>query len=305
MAKKTPPKHATDRSAFELALLRLSVAQLKALCVKYRKRVPASGERQSFITALDNTMSEPEKLDAMRTFILAGKGSMSMVKFVERTEFAAEVNFVDHATLVPKIVHIGEPGKIFDGLTHLVWAVAAGNNSFIDRHLELNVDPEAEVIDSFFDHRAQVLQVRSGTSQVKRIQQQWAEMHDVDEEKGLLRIGLRDRDDFHAFVHQIGATVTRTKGRKLEGKGFEKISGELKPGYPTLIGTEDYDEFNKTAHTTDSDLQYQLGDDMVKLSFGFEARSVVFRTLANEAAYQDVYAKLTHFEKARAKGKHK
>lgn len=285
--------HSSD--PFKLALQRLSVAQLKKLIVKYQKRAGDSVTKDDFVRVLSSTMSEADRLDAMKTFILAGKGSMSLVQFAdESTDYAAELNF-DRAGSIPKIVHIGRKGLIHEGLRHIQWALVIGQNTFIDTHLKLNVDAEADVVDSFYDEDARVLQVRANAAVASKISDAWAAMHDIDPATALRPIGVKDLDEFHEFVDFIDGSVVKAKGHKVESKGFDKVSGELHPMMDDLRGTDDYSAFCREVAVSDTYLRFKFNGEPVKLGFGFTGRTTVFATLVNEAVYSHVYGKLKEF----------
>jgi hypothetical protein len=286
---------ARNLDPFKLALQRLSVAQLKKLIVKYQKRAGDSVTKDDYVRVLSSTMNDADRLDAMRSFILAGKGSMSLIQFAdEEVAYGAEVNF-DKAGSIPKIVHIGRKNQIHEGQRHIQWAVVVGQNTFIDTELKLNVDAEADVIDSFYDDDARILQIRSNSAVAGKIVDAWAAMHEIDPVKMLKPLGIKDLAEFHEFVDFIDGSVVKAKGTKIESRGFDKVSGELHPLQSDLRGTEDYTEFCSEVAVTDTYLRFGLGGEVVKLGFGFASRTTVFATLVNEAVYSHVYGKLKEF----------
>lgn len=280
---------------FKLALQRLSVAQLKKLIVRYEKRAGDSTTKDDYVKVLSSTMSDADRLDAMRSFILAGKGSMSLIRFAdEEVAYGAEVNF-DRAGSIPKIVHIGRKGQIHEGQRHIQWAVVVGQNTFIDTQLKLNVNAEADVIDSFYDDDARILQIRSNSAVANKIADAWAAMHDIDPATQLKPLGLKDLAEFHEFVDFIDGSVVKAKGTKIESRGFDKVSGELHPLQTDLRGTEDYTEFCSEVAVTDTYLRFSFRGEVVKLGFGFAGHTTVFATLVNEAVYSHVYSTLKEF----------
>ena len=290
-----PSPKSAGPDPFKLALQRMSVAQLKKLIVKYDKRAGTSVTKDDFVNVLSSTMNDSQRLDALRTFVLAGKGSMSLIQFVDdAVDFGAKVNF-DKASSVPKIVHIGRKGHIHEGKRHIQWAVIVGRNTFIDTGLHLNEDEEADVIDSFYDDDAQILQVRANSGVANKVADAWAAMHDIDPDKRLRTVGLKDLEEFHSFVDFIDGSVVKAKGRKLNSKGFDKVSGELHPLQEDLRGTEDYEEFCRDTDVSDTRLRFSFEGKPVTLGFGFTGRTTVFATLANEAVYSHVYGKLKDF----------
>jgi hypothetical protein len=286
---------ARNLDPFKLALQRLSVAQLKKLIVKYQKRAGDSVTKDDYVRVLSSTMTEVDRLDAMRSFILAGKGSMSLIQFSdEEVAYGAEVNF-DKAGSIPKIVHIGRKSQIHEGQRHIQWAVVVGQNTFIDTELRLNVDAEADVIDSFYDDDARILQIRSNSAVADKIADAWAAMHDIDPATRLKSLGLKDLEEFHEFVDFIDGSVVKAKGTKIESKGFDKVSGELHPLQDDLRGTDDYEAFCREVTVSDTYLRFKFNGEAVKLGFGFAGRTTVFATLVNEAVYSHVYGKLKEF----------
>ncbi len=155
--------------SFKLALQRLSIAQLKKLVAMYRKQMPRSPTKDNLVRVLSTTMSTDQKLDAMRRFVLAGIGSMAMAQFTDEDQVPSVQPDFDTASRVPKIVSVGKPDELFDGLTHIVWALIVGKNDFIDTGLHLQEAEEADVIDTFYDTKSRILQIRATIQLPRRL----------------------------------------------------------------------------------------------------------------------------------------
>jgi hypothetical protein len=280
--------------AFDIGLKQLSVAQLRKLAFNFKKNVTECENKDDYVNVLSELMSLPEKLSALRTFLLAGRTSMALFKITADSDYAPVADF-QVATAVPSIVSVGTAGEIIPELQHISWAVLDGQQTFLDEHLELQVEPSAIVIDTFFDPSANVIQVRGGFSVARKIAKRWANLATLDYETQVVPFGLSTVDQVHAFCDLIGGRVVKCEGEKLETGGFHKVTGAKHPTLDDLRGTPDYVNFLGETDGLSSHIEFTHEEKTVSISLGLQTRSIMFRTLTLEPTMQYVYQKVKEF----------
>lgn len=290
---------ARKHSAFDLAIQRLSKAQIRKLAAIYHKSVKAGDTKDRQIAVLRAKLSPEQKQDALRKYLLAGRISITLFRFLDQNiRLNPEPDFVEAAS-VPSIVLVGRRGELFPGLCHIIWTVLAGENTYVDPRLDLQVDDEAIVIDSFYERKFGLLQVRAGSVVARKVGGRWATLAGQDPDRDIDRVGIDNVDDAHRFARLLGAGVVKCKGRRLESKGFDVVTGKKLANINDLRGTDDYENFLKETDTTDVDLEFDYDGRPVVLGIGFGTRSIVFRTIVAEATIRFVYDKLKQFHKLR------
>lgn len=291
------------RQDFELAIQRLSLQQLKKLAALFHKTKPADATREAFLNLLMSTMDRQEQLRAMREFVLAGQGSMTIVKLDDSADAGSgiEVGF-NRATSNPQIVFMGEEGELFPGYQHIQWAMVTGSVTYLNTNLVYTQDTQAAVIESLWDIERGLLQIRASADVARKVYSEWARMHETDRDH-VTRLGLRDIDQAHRFYARIGAVVDSTKGNRINSQGIQKASGTRNPEFLTLVGTPDYTKFCDEHVITDTHVAFEFDGSLVKLGFGFETVSTWFVNLVDERVYQHVYTELLDFlEEENARG---
>lgn len=279
--------------AFDLAIRQVSTARLRRLAVRYQKNVNGHG-RENYIAALA-TLTEQQRFEAMREEILAGRGSMVVYSFENDPPAPFEVNFVDTVGDRPLIVTSGEVGEIIPEMQHVQWTMTNGHTTYLDEHLQLRVEPEAIVVDTFYDQAAQALQIRSSYSLSRRIAREWARLNNRDFETNVIAQGLTSLDQVHDFCDAISGRIRKCTGDRLESQGFSRVSGMRAPGFEDLRGTPDYEQFVEAVSMVESQIEFDFEEETAVIGIGLQTRSVVFITAVDEAIIGFVYGRLKTF----------
>jgi hypothetical protein len=288
--------------AFDLAILSCSVAELKRLARRYGKRITECRAKRDYVALLVAALTADQKNQALRNSLLAGRLSISLFQFRDDDiAFQPYENF-QVANETPQIVRVGEEGDILENLVHIVWAVADGEACFTDVHLQLRSGRKAAVVDSFYDPRSRVLQVRTGSALAKKIGSEWARLADVDFENAIRRLGITTLPDLMDFAQVLGAVIDKCKGEKLEGAGFREVSGKRDSRFcDDLVGTGDFEAFTRETEPIEYDLIFEWGEERAKLGVGLKTCSLVFRNGIGEGVIRYVYEKLEQFLLERAR----
>lgn len=281
--------------AFDLAIRQLSTSQLRRIAVQNKKNISQCVTRDDYANLLTATMSKQQRLTALKESILAGRTSMALFKMDAKKNVAFHKDFKGLASPVPAIVTVGKVGEIVKGLQHVQWTMTDGQATFLDQHLELRVEPEAIVVDTFFDPDSRLLQIRGNHTVSRKIAREWARLHNVVFETHVRAQGLADLDDVHNFCDSLDGCVRKCTGDRLESKGFLRVSGMRAPGVPDLRGTDDYDSFVKMVDMVESQIEFEHDGAAVVIGIGLQSRSIVFVTGVSEAVIDFVYDKLKSF----------
>lgn len=298
MAKK-PPR---DYDAFDLAIRQMSITQLRKLAAAFRKGTTNCETRDDYVNRLSYAMKPAERLKALQEFVLAGRTSMTIYALPlpdgdddEEDAFSFEPDFDGTAGREPTIVTVGKPGELVKGQQHVQWAVVAGLKNFLDLHLDLKVEPESMVIDSFFEPATNYLQIRASALYAKKIASHWAKLAGVNFERKGRRIGLSTADEVDEFSKQLGGTIRKCAGNKKESKGFHRVSGTRHPNLADLRGTEDYETFLGEVDPADFQIEFDHDGKGYSLGISIEAGSLFFMMNTPEKTIQHVYSELKKY----------
>jgi hypothetical protein len=295
MAKRKIPK---VFDAFELAIRQMSIAQLRKLAVTFQKNTSECQTRDDYVDRLSLSMKHAERLKAMRDFVLAGQTSMSIyaIEFDGTDEaFSFEPEFTGTASREPEIVTVGKVDELIEGQQHVQWAVLTGQQSFLDIHLALKVEPESLVIDTFFEADTGYLQIRSSAMYAKRIAMHWAKLVGVDFETAARRISLTTPDQVDEFATQLAGSIRKCGGDKKESKGFLRVTGTRHPNLKDLRGTEDYKTFLGEVDPADFQIEFVHDKKEYALGINIEAGSLLFMSSTPEKTIQYIYSELKKY----------
>lgn len=286
----------TGSDPFVLALRQMSVAQLRRLAAQYKKSTTLCETRDDYVNRLSSAMSPPERLDAMRTFILAGQTSLTIYSLAGGTNevepFAFEADFNGTASREPSIVTVGDVGEIVEGQQHIQWAMVIGQENYLDVHLELQEEPKSIVVETFYEVATSYLQVRTNSQNAKKIATRWAKLVGIDFDTGVKKLSLTTVEDVHAFTKQLGGHIAKGSGDKLESGGFLEVTGKRHPNCPDLLDTPDYKEFLDSTDPKDIAIDFKHGEKEYTISFSLRYGSLLFRAMTPEATIQHVYREL-------------
>lgn len=281
---------------FALSVQELSLSRLRKLAQQFNKNLHGHTTKDEIVNVLTTTMSREQKIAAMRDSILAGVTSLSVIRLPKgHATFSPQIDpAFQYATSTPRIVAVGESGLIIPSLQHISWAILAGHNAYVDSHLHLQIDERAMVIESFYDPATGLLQVRGSAYISQRVAREWAKLASL-EESDIEIVGIQDREQFHAFAAKLSASVVKCTGELLESRGFDVVSARKHANFDNLLGTPDYDDFQKETAAIDGDIEFKHDGRTVKLGIGIASRSLVFRTYSRESTIQFVYGKLKEY----------
>jgi hypothetical protein len=286
--------------AFELAIRQMSIPQLKKLGQIYKKSLSHCDTRADYVNRLNISMKPAERVQAMRDFILAGQTSMTIYAMElpkDTTTVTFEYDFTGTASKEPTIVTVGELDEIIKGQQHVQWALATGSQTYLDLELNLKIEPEGMVVDSFFESKTTYLQVRTNASNARRIAEHWAKQMHVSYDTNIRRIALTTEAEVHEFAKQLSGRIRKCSGNKKESKGMLRMSGTRHPNIDDLQGTEDYTAFLATIDPADFQIEFDHDQKSHVLSIGLESGSLYFMTLTPEKTMQYVYRELKAYLK--------
>jgi hypothetical protein len=285
--------------AFDLAIQQLSTPQLRRLIAIFKKNASHCVNREDYVNLLKSSLSKQQRIIALKEFALAGRTAMSLFRWeAVNKQPRFRRNFTGTATDTPTIVTVGGEDEINDGQQHVQWTTTAGNSVFLNLELDLHVEPEAIVVDSFYDRHSAVLQIRGNTAVARKIARQWALMSNLVYGTQIRPYGISTVDNAHAFCDLLAGHVREGTGDKLHGKGFQRVSGRKAPGIVDLRGTPDYEEFKAEVAMFETQIEFDYGQQSgIVLGMGLETLSIVFVTNVDEAIIMHVYSKLKKFLK--------
>jgi hypothetical protein len=288
----------STHNAFELAVQQLPLSLLRKLCLLNQLNTSHCTTRDDFVDTL-RSLNQKKRIEALKEFVLAGRLSMSIFQWdaANKTpKFKADFNGT--ATDTPSIVTVGKSGEINKDQIHVQWAVSAGQSAFLDPKLTLRVEPEAIVIDTFYDEASAVLQVRSNAALATRIARRWAEMNTVVYDTQVVRRGLSTVDEAEGFCDRLKGSVYKGTGDKLRGQGFRRVSGQRDQGVNDLRGTPDYKAFRDEVTMMETQIEFDHpSKHRNHLGIGLDSLSLVFVTAVDEEIIMYVYTALKKFLK--------
>ena len=288
-------KSRRSNNPFDLALQRLPVVQMKRIAIKHEKSFSHCVAREDYVDLLRTTLSPAQKVQELRETVLAKRGALIHYKFVDADVRVSPKAVSGPATDRPKIVSVGKLGELHDGQQLIQWAMKLGSLHYTDTELNLVVDGQAAVFDSFYEPESGVLQVRASIGFAKKIRREWAEQAEIDSVAGIAPLALTSKDEVHDFADLIDGSIEKCKGHKIKGKGFLKVSGEKNPTLSDLRGTDDYRDFLAETVTTDFQIAFAHNGAPCKIGFGLESGSIVVLKNADEDVVQYVYHQLKKF----------
>jgi hypothetical protein len=277
--------------AFENALKQLSYSRLRRYAVDLKKDIEQLKTKQDFVSLLTSTTTKGQKLDALRSFLLAGRGSLALYQLAHKPKVSKLPPF-ERASRTPSVVLAGRKGAIIDGQNHLSWAVLDEGNTYLDADLQLQVEPVARIIESFYDPEVKTLQVRADAHLSRRIAMQFAEFVALDPRKDVSLVGLDDLDQLHKFTKKLNGKIVKCHGKKKVSKGFLKVWGEKHPNHADLLGTTDYNDFTKETDPLGRDVSFDYDNMNMRIHVALTTKSISFVTAATEPAIQFVYQTL-------------
>jgi hypothetical protein len=280
--------------AFDLAIRQLPVSRLRFLAVRFRKNFSHCVTRDDYVN-LFSSLSKPKRLEALKKYILAGRTSMALFSNKGDKEVEFKVNFSGRASEAPTIVTVGKKDEIIRGLQHVQWTMTDGQASYLDTRLELQVEPEAIVVDTFYDAKSKILQIRGGHTESRKIGRQWAAIQKVDFETMIKPQGITTLEGVHNFCDAIDGHVRKGTGDQRESKGFRRVSGMRDSDVADLRGTDDYEEFVERVDMVESQIDFEHNGVPVLIGVGLQSMTIVFKTNASEDVIDHTYKKLKKF----------
>jgi len=285
----------TENRIFQLALSRLSLTGLKRLANRHGRSIDSIATKSDAIQSVCSRFGPKDKHKAMKERLLAGRTSVSIFEFQNGINPSVKVNF-NGATSSPSICYLGKKDDLHRGLIHIAWAILAGHANYIDSELDFKSDDEAVIIHSFYEPSKHALQVRANSNLAKKVKKEWARMNDQDPRTGLRDFGLSSINQVEQFAKKIGASLIKCQGEKFEGHGFKEVSGKKDPAIDDLADTRDYENFKETAFAKGVDIEIKEPPNAgLRVSFGLQSRTVVFKTTATEVSIRFVLRELRRY----------
>jgi hypothetical protein len=180
---------------------------------------------------------------------------------------------------------------------HIIWTMLTSDNTYIDARLSIRAQPVAVIVDTFYEPTTRILQIRANESIARKIIRQWSERtqeHEVVPEE-VATVGLANRAAFEHFKRQLDGRTVKCRGRLLESRGFDEVSGTKNEDVDDAEGTADYNQFVATTTPTLFDMRVPFGNEKIILSVGLKKQLFIIRNMVTNEAVQYVYSELKTF----------
>ena len=276
--------------SFDVSVQEMPIYRVKSILKAEEIPGSLSASRQVLISRLIRRLSPEAKLDLMRTEMMAGRGSMSVIQFDTDEDFEFQVNFDGHVDNVPQIVTCDdEVGDTVPGRKHVLWAVQGRAIPYLATDLELKVEREATLVHSLWDPEAGILEVRSAAPNVRKIIGTVCTSAGLDVGRDVLRLSVTTQAEAEEFADELEGYFVTCHGDQLVRDGIKKMVGHKDPNVPDLRNTGDFQRFVTVCDLTGLHVGFNHDAIDHRVGFGFTTESTVFWTSANETTYSRVY----------------